>query len=556
MEGPTEPEPRDAPGHVPRRISRYRETVVAFLRDDLPWLAPALSAGLIVYVLYLASHPYPAFGSGLYLLMAEEISRHGYGLPARIPFYTEGGIPFAYPPLAFYAVAPLLDLGVDPLALSRYLPGVLTIVYLVPAYLLGRDLLGSRQGAGLATFLVAVETSVLQWHIEAAGLVRATAYLFLLSGLVAGLRLFRTGERRWLLASTLFLSLTVLTHPKYVVFFVASYLLFWLVYDPSPRGLAHGALVATGGLVLTAPWWAQVVATHGGGIFLDAAGTHRGVGRFAESLSAFLTLYLYGPDVPMTLAVFRSIPIVACAYLLATRRPFLPLWALAAVLVTGEARFAFLVGAFATAALLVDGVVPAVRGIGTAGGGIGTAVRGIEKERLGRAIAVGAVALVAVPGLVLAGAYVTSNLDAHAGSPSMPAYVDGHDVEAMAWVEAETPPDATFVVLGDEVEWFPYFTRRTILVGPWGVEWEGEAAFDRQDSTYRRLAACDVESCVEETLREGGFRPDYVYLPKGTYSIRGKQVTRDPRLARSMAESGRYRPVYENEGAVVYRVVE
>ena len=76
--------------------------------------------------------------------MAEAVAENGYTLPARIPGYTPGGIPFPYPPLAFYLLGPLLDAGASPLALARFLPGLLTIAALVPTYALGRELLDSN----------------------------------------------------------------------------------------------------------------------------------------------------------------------------------------------------------------------------------------------------------------------------------------------------------------------------------------------------------------------------------------------------------------------------
>jgi len=83
-----------------------REQLLAW-RRELLWLAPALVAATLIYVGYLLTHPYPAFGAGLFLQIATEIARHNYHLPATIPYYTASGIPFAYPPLGFYLVAVL-----------------------------------------------------------------------------------------------------------------------------------------------------------------------------------------------------------------------------------------------------------------------------------------------------------------------------------------------------------------------------------------------------------------------------------------------------------------
>ncbi|MFB9809265.1 hypothetical protein ACFFQF_31120 [Haladaptatus pallidirubidus] len=109
--------------------------LVELASDKRAWLAMAIGTGLFVHFIYLLTHPYPAYGAGLYLQIAEEISAHGYALPERIPLYTRDGVPFAYPPLMYYVSAVIMDTtGVDPITLSRLLPGFMTVLYLIPFY--------------------------------------------------------------------------------------------------------------------------------------------------------------------------------------------------------------------------------------------------------------------------------------------------------------------------------------------------------------------------------------------------------------------------------------
>jgi len=128
-----------ADGHDPRGGSTLPASSLVRSRPFLAFV-PALAVGIVVYAAYVLTHPFPALGGGLFLAMAEAVAENGYALPARVPGYTPGGIPFAYPPLGFYLLAPLLDTGVSPLALARVLPGVFRIVALMPTYALGRAL--------------------------------------------------------------------------------------------------------------------------------------------------------------------------------------------------------------------------------------------------------------------------------------------------------------------------------------------------------------------------------------------------------------------------------
>lgn len=65
--------------------------------------------------------------------MVEAIRGSGWNLPGQIAGYTESGVPFAYPPLLFYAVAGLVEAtSVDLVALELDLPGLISIAYLSP----------------------------------------------------------------------------------------------------------------------------------------------------------------------------------------------------------------------------------------------------------------------------------------------------------------------------------------------------------------------------------------------------------------------------------------
>ncbi|WP_233274825.1 hypothetical protein [Haladaptatus cibarius] len=167
------------------------------LENDGFWLSIAVTVGVGVYLAYLALCPFPAHGAGLYLAIAEQISAHGYRLPETIPHYTAEGVPFAYPPLLFYVIAVLRDtFGIDPVSLTRYVPRFITVVYLIPYYYLGKEILESPSQAGTATVLLAVTPVVLKWHLAAGGIVRAAAFLLVLTGLYTGIRTFKRKNRR------------------------------------------------------------------------------------------------------------------------------------------------------------------------------------------------------------------------------------------------------------------------------------------------------------------------------------------------------------------------
>jgi hypothetical protein len=497
-------------------------------RGDRPWLALALLPGVVAVATYLATNPYPASGAGLYAKIAAEIVANGYAPPTRIPGYTADGVPFAYPPLQFYVFAALLDLGADPVSVARLLPGVGLLAALVPLYLLARDVSGSRPAGAAAAALVALNPQILQWHVTAGGVVRAFALLYALTAVYAGYHVFATADRRALVLGALAVGATLLTHPTYSLFAVATYLLLWAVRDRSAGGLVAGALVGVGGAALAGPWLAWVAAMHGVDVFAAAAGTHGGVGGGAGALAG---------DVSPALLV----PLAGAAYLLARRRPFLPAWLVAAELLFKQPRFAYVVAAV----LVPVAAVALARRADDAGRSLGV-------DADWRAVAAAAVVVLSTLG---GGVYLAHEMTL-AADPSTPEFLDSEAVEAMEWVAADTDEDATFVVVGDAAEWFPALTGRTVLVGPWGVEWEDARAFERQITAYERLSTCKSAACVEGAAAAVGASPDYVYVPKGSYTVRGATTVQFGTLERSFERSPRWERAYENDGVVVYRAAD
>ncbi len=491
-------------------------------RRDLPWLGAALLAGLAVAVLYVALNEYPAYGAGLYTATADEIRAAGYGLPRTIPGYTAEGVPFAYPPLAFYGLAVLRDLGAGTFATARFLPPLITLAAVVPAYLLGRDLLGGRLRGAAAAVLVVVDPQVLEWHVSAGGLVRAPAFLFALAGSYAALRIFRERDATWVPVGLVLFALVLLTHPTYALFVVVTYLVFWAGYDRSVRGLLHGAAVGFGGVALAAPWWLSVAARHGFDVFTAAAGTHGGVGG---GLLAILT----GMS-PWTLLF-----LLAGAIAVVGGWRVLGAWLVAAEVLFQQPRFAYTVGAFAVVAAAV-----------TAADAYAERRPAFGERR--RGVAMAALLVLATSGVGVVTYEFTASDD------TTPAFVDDADVEAMTWAEHETPADATFVVLGDAAEWFPATTDRTILVGPWGMEWRDPATYERHLGAYVNASACQSARCVERWTDAADARPDYLYVPKGSYTVRGHGRVSFGTLERSLALRERYELAYENSGVAVYRI--
>jgi len=514
---------------VARRLLGER----AIVHDDRTWIAVGIGVGGFVYLSYLMTHQYPAYGGGLYLDIAEQIRANGYGLPARIPGYTDSGVPFAYPPLAFYVAALVLDIsGVNGITYATVVPGMVVLGSLVPYYYTAKELLGTPPKAGLATIVFLTAPEALQWHISAGGIVRAPAMLLVVSGAYTGVRLFRDGGRRWLAAATVLFGLTVLTHPTYTVLFGVTFLLMFMAFDRTLLGLGRGIVVALGGVVLAAPWWSQVVLVHGPDVFTSAAGTHSGL---AGGVGRVSRVFGFRPTLPM---VFYLLVFAGAAYGLRRKRLFLVSWLLVPGYIVGKPRVLFLAGGLLAAVGVVDGLLPVVR-------------RKIGTDWVVPTVVAVTITLGATGALFAGGA-----LNTHGGSATQPAFVDDDDIAAMEWAAASTPRDAGYVVLGDAAEWFPHLTERAILVGPWGVEWTTPSRYYGQLSLYQELSTCHTAQCLTTELDTAGVDPEYVYVPKGHYTVRGFGYHQPESMRRSMVTAEGYERVHENEGVIIFRTRE
>ncbi|WP_338729814.1 hypothetical protein [Haladaptatus sp. DJG-WS-42] len=513
---------------------------------DVTWLCLAILAAATVYVSYLATHQYPAYVGGLYIAISDAIVQNGYALPERIPGYTEAGVPFAYPPFMFYVYAVIRDLfGVDAITLTRFIPGAVLTLMMVPYYFLARHLLDSKRQAGLAAIIFAGAPAVLRWHLSAGGIVRAPAVTIALLGAYTGIRLFQTGDRRWIVPGMALFGIEVLTHPTYTVFFAFSYLLAYAVFDRSFYGLVYGAIVAGGGILLAAPWWLQIFATHGPEIFLQASGTHHGLGGGWSRIYRQFIIPLKEKDI---ISVFYLAVFVAAGYGLWKKRYFLVIWAIGASYLIGKDRFLFVGGAMLVAFLVFDGVLPALKTFLA------------ERTSRGDVYRVASVALVGLVMLTAVGtgvAFATSTLQTeYDHSAAQPATMDDYDREAMQWMQSNTPHDATFVVMGDTAEWVPLFSERTIIVGPWGVEWTTSHTYYWEVEYYKAISNCGSANCVTQLLAFGDRHPDYLYVPKDGYTVRGKEREAGLGMQDSLYEAPRYDLVYENDGVLIYKVAK
>ena len=526
--------------------------------------------GAVVRTLIVLRTDFPLNDGGLFYLMTEELQRSGFRLPA-LTTYNGESIPFGYPPLAFY-VAAALD-AVTPLSLVdvfRYLPLVVTSLT-VPAFaLLARRILRSPVAVVAATAAFALAPRSFIWLIMGGGLTRSFGFLFAILALHQAHALYTT--RRWpaAAATALFCSLTILSHVGTAPFVAFSIAMLFVAYGRHLHGVVSSAVVAASTVVLTAPWWGTVLRTHGVAPIVAASAT--GGSIFTDSAVRYHTKLLLlrlgnGMTSEPWFPVIFTLALAGAGLALVWRRfLLLPVWWLAIILLEPRARMTYsmvpvsMLAGIAASALLVRlladrtpdplgagrlGPVPWRPPVPPVGG----------RDRWARLFPAASVA--ALVGYC-AFAAQTTRPDV-AGESWVLESLTPADRDAMRWVREHTPPSSRFAVVTGKLgmwandrhaEWFPVLAARPSVGTVQGSEWLAGGQFAARIEAADSLQDCRTRgvSCVERWASRRGERITHVYIPR----------PRDARaqccrlLLESLRADGRYAPVYDGPGALVF----
>jgi hypothetical protein len=406
-------------------------------RNGLLLIALALAVGLRMAALFA---DFPFGDGGLFWVMANELRANGF-VPPDTTSYNHAGIPWMYPPVGLYVLA-LVGGGIEWL---RYLPALFAIATLPALWLLARALTNER-AAAVAVVAYGVTLAAYHGLIAGGGVTRAPGVLFAL------LTIWAVVTRRPVAAGILG-GVTLLVHPIAAFYAALSCAVLW-----ATRGAPRRMLVAVPiALLIGIAWFGPMVARHGLDALLGASGSRDF--DVVENVIVLLASVLNPPNLAF------SIGIVGLVVAGLRRRWDLLAWV--ALTFLGVAVLdRWLVIPFAIlAGLVVDAA--------------------LTEGRTNRSVA-----LVAVAGVVaITGVLLTNGHQAASAA----------EREVMAWARAETPPTATFAVIGYNtdaafVEWFPALSERRNLTSWQGAEWlPGD-----QTSPARAAAACDRPDCLPE----------------------------------------------------------
>ncbi len=433
---------------------------------------------------------FPLNDGGLFYVMIRDLRAGNYVLPL-FAHYNGAAIPFAYPPLGFYATSLLADLfHADLIDVMRWLPPIVSALTIPAFYFLARGLSRSPAISALATFAFAFLPRDFIWLIMGGGVTRSFGFLFAILTLACAHRLFTTPAPRLIFWTSIGAALTVLTHPEAAAQTAFAALLLFLFFGRVREGLFRALAVAGLTLALTSPWWGLMLARYGLDPFLAAAqataddrsGLFNFVMRFVLLFRFEFTNEAFLP----LLTVFGLIGLFAA---LGRGEWFLPAWLAASLFF--EPRSAPLFMSIPLAILAAEALS-------------GIILPALEKTGSKRIPPV-------FPGLLLVYLFLSAQyvVSTAANEISLTPY----DRETMQWVEANTPEDSVFLVVTGELplrdavsEWFPALTSRVSAATVFGYEWVHDGKFAQRTEGYRSLQGCMDQraDCLLQWSEENG----------------------------------------------------
>lgn len=452
----------------------------------------------------------PSRMGGLFLEFAREIAASGFLIPQRIPYYTEGGIPFAYPPLPFFIEALLLNFFPKfEFLIANLLPPFIGILTLFSFVYLVRVLdLGSLTGTiALASF--AFMPSAFYDQSESAGLAEAFGNLSLVWYAISLVKANRHGNLLQYVWVGGAFALCGLSSPGSAYASILLFVLFaisqFLKPDKKIASLARIFTAALVAAVATSPYWLAVVSNHGIGLFWNVVVAQQDPPNPSVPFPPLLVPLL---EFRSSLAPFPSIwgllIVSGFVWALFRRHAWLPVWLLALILIPREGWWMSSV----PASLLVGFGVSKVWGPFIASS--------FEVQKIWKRVFVSIVLAVILAGYVLINTYALI----------IPEYVRGYnrsqwlgDLEAMRWVAENTPEDSRFVVLADWqlTEWTAHVMKRTVVNIPQGTEWEPEK-YELIIKFQGRVDDCRDLSCVLPNIERITDEENvYLYIQKKSF---------------------------------------
>ena len=397
---------------------------------------------------------------GLFYEFSQQIIESGYALPKTIPFYSAGGIPFAYPPLGFYVQALIIDIFSPPRFWTvNWVPPLVAALTVPSFYFLLRKLTDDQNLVLGALLAYALMPATFSNQIEAAGLAEAFGTLSLIWYVYFLLDVKEGGKMGSIVRAGILLAASVTSSPGSALGAVAvSLLLFGQMLLKGSKFSLRFVLVGVSGFILSAPYWLTVIRNHGIAIFATPIS-----GQFNGETGSWLVRFIHSffsfNYAGGEFAVLWNVLILLGLfwYILQGDR-FLVLLFFALALIPRESVWlTALVTPLLAGAGLVYVALPLLQ----------TGFKELSKNVRLRIFT--GVALV-----VIASIFLNTQLAIESLMSDEEWKISAAEIAELETLKDSLPPDAQVLVVGNQAleEWAPQILRREVVNTIFGLEWQ------------------------------------------------------------------------------------
>ena len=499
---------------------------------DIFFVALLTILGLAVRLSASLSASFPLNDGGLFYQMIVDLQNNNFILPA-VTTYNFAEIPFAYPPFAFYIYGLLSASGIPLLKLMQFLPAIITTLTIPAFYFFAKDVLANKQQALFSTMAFTLLPRTFDWLIMGGGVTRSLGFLFAVLAIHQSYLLFTNPSSRSLLLATLFSGLVVSTHPEAAVHTAIAAVFIFVWKDRTFQGITRATTVAFGTLILSAPWWLTVLIRHGIAP-LQAAQIAARENSVDFVLRIFTLIKFDLTDEPF-MQFLAVLGLIGIFILLAQRKPALPIWFTLIALIEprGGTLYMMLPLAMFAGITFDQAILPILK---PQNGNFHTWAWNFF------------IGFFLLYGMI--------NASVTASNITRQLTLTSSDLEAFAWVKANTPPKSQFVLitqgqpLNDSTsEWFPVLAKRHSLATIFGYEWVNDGLFGKRVEKYQKLQDCIMQdtTCLNQWALAFNEDITYIYLRNN-----GEQTSTQTPLFMHLNNATDFINVYTAENIIIF----
>ena len=474
-------------------------------------LAILICAWLVIYLIYLKNHPLiPAEPGGFYLESSRQLAQNRFLIPAFVKGFGLNGIPFAYPPLAFYVLAVMGFLLGGILKAALIIPGIFLLVQAILMYIFMKQWIGSKQASLWAALVLLFMPQIFTRTIFADGITTGLAGIFLLLSWIIAIK--PIGKSRIFPKSVLggvFVGLSILSHPAIGLFCSVSYTVLYL-YQNGFSIKASKYLISAGlaSSFVILPWLISVISFHGvAPLLAGLKDSKSSLGLFGNTndlmgylKNTFNYIYIkHIGDSNANLISFLVFPFILAILYNIIKGPRIIILLLVACVVTMRGHpsvtmfvLAASIGIFYDCFLFQGFVQKKIQ---------------TSEVETRKQIIIGKLQLLAFYSIHLVVLFILC-FDYVRSSP-----FNTGEQETFNWIQENTQQGSTFITeINDEA--LVYFGQRTILLPTLGAEWVPDSEYgnglNRNMFINEEIFNCREIECLYSIFSRYSLTPDYI----------------------------------------------